>query len=138
MNAMEISRTGLDVEWRRLEVIADNLANLGTTRTALGEPFRAMRLVSGPRFANLMGTTTAADLRGVETLALEPVATAPRRVHEPGHPHADAEGYVTYPGIDHAAEMTLMVTTARAYEANLVAMAAAKQMYAKAMELGRR
>lgn len=57
MQAMEISRTGLEVEWRRLEVIAQNLANVSTTRTAAGGPYRAMRLVSGPRgaFAKMMG-----------------------------------------------------------------------------------
>lgn len=143
MQAMEISKTGLDVEWRRLEVIAENLANVSTTRTALGGPYRAMRLVSGPRggFAQMLGAPQAGDLPGlggVTALGLEPVQTPPRRVHEPGHPHADAGGYVTYPGFDHAAEMTLLVTTARAYEANLVAISAAKQMYAKALELGKR
>lgn len=141
MNAMEISRTGLDVEWRRLEVIAENIANASTTRTALGGPYRAMRLISGPRsdFARqLEGPAEARSLSGVAVYGLEPENAAPRRVHEPGHPHADAEGYVTYPGFDHAAEMTLMVKTARVYEANIVAMNTARQMYMKAMELGRR
>jgi len=141
MKAMEISRTGLDVEWRRLEVIAENLANLGTTRTGTGEPFRAMRLVSGPKvgFSDyLEGAPSARDLAGVTVYGVEPVNVPPRRVHEPGHPHADADGYVTYPAIDHAGEMTLMVKTARAYEANIVAMNTARQMYVKAMELGKR
>ncbi|HEY9219059.1 MAG TPA: flagellar basal body rod protein FlgC [Phenylobacterium sp.] len=140
MQAMEISRTGLDVEWRRLEVIAENIANASTTRTALGGPYRPMRLVSGPKadFARLMGESRPADLAGVTVLGVEPMQTASRRVLEPGHPHADADGYVTYPGFDHAAEMTLMVKTSRAYEANLVAMNAARQMYAKALDLGKR
>jgi flagellar basal-body rod protein FlgC len=60
-----------------------------------------------------------------------------RRVYEPGHPHADAEGFVAYPDLDHAGEMTLMVRTSRAYEANLVAMNIAHQMYTRALELGR-
>lgn len=141
MNAMEISRTGLEVEWRRLEVIADNIANLSTTRTALGEPYRAMRLVSGPRGAFGRALADAPDgrtLSGVAVYGLEPVNAAPRRVHEPSHPHADADGYVSYPGLDHAGEMTLLLRTQRAYEANLVALGTARQMYAKAMELGRR
>lgn len=139
MQAMEISRTGLDVEWRRLEVIAENLANLNTTRTALGGPYQAMRLVSGPKFADFIGQAPKGGaLAGVSVYGIEPANQAPRTVYEPSHPHADADGFVSYPAIDHGAEMTLMVKTARAYEANLVAMTAARQMYVKAMELGKR
>lgn len=138
MDPMSISRTGLDIEWRRLEVIAANLANLNTTRTALGDPFQPMRLVSGPRMDFNAHLEQAAGLAGVQVYGLEPTGGAPRRVHEPAHPHADAEGFVTYPDIDHAGEMTLLVQTARAYEANLVALNAGRQMYAKALEIGRR
>lgn len=140
MQSMEISRTGLDVEWRRLEVIAENLANANTARTATGEPYRAMRLVSGPRqgFADMLktGQTTAAG--GVMVYGVEPINAPPRRVYEPANPQADTDGFVSYPGYDHAGEMTLLLKTSRAYEANLVALGAARQMYAKAMELGRR
>ena len=140
MQAMEISRTGLDVEWRRLEVIAENLANVSTTRTALGGPYRALRLVSGPKadFARVLGAPAREDLAGVTVYGVEPAQEPTRRVYEPGHPHADAQGFVTYPGIDHAGEMTLMVRTARAYEANIVAMNISRQMYAMAMDLGNR
>ncbi|HEX8669703.1 MAG TPA: flagellar basal body rod protein FlgC [Allosphingosinicella sp.] len=140
MDAMEISRTGLDVEWRRLEVIAQNLANANTTRTGLGEPYRAMRLISGPRAGfgtHLSAGQPGARPAGAAVYGIEPTQVAPRMVYEPGHPHADAKGYVSYPGVDHAGEMTLMVHTARIYEANLVAMNIARQMYAKALELGR-
>lgn len=141
MEAMQISRTGLDVEWRRLEVIADNLANVGTTRTATGEAFRPMRLVSGPAagFESMLNARQDAPaLKGVTVYGVEPTSTAPRRVYEPAHPHANAEGFVSYPGVDHAAEMTLLVKTARAYEANIVALNTARQMYTKALDLGRR
>ena len=140
MRAMEISRSGLDVEWQRLQVIAQNLANLNTTRTATGEPFRAMRLLSGPRadFQSLLGGKgSAQQLGGVQVMGMEAAGTGFRRVHEPGHPHADAEGFVSYPDIDHAGEMTLMIKTSRTYEANLTAMNIAQQMYSKALELGR-
>lgn len=138
MEPMAISRTALDVEWRRMEVIAANLANLGTTRTALGEPYQPMRLVSGPRldFGAELGRADA--LKGVQVYGVEPTGAAPRRVHEPEHPHADEAGFVSYPAVDHAAEMTLLLKTARAYEANLVALNAGRQMYAKALEIGRR
>lgn len=141
MQAMEISRTGLDVEWRRLEVIAENIANAGTARTASGEPYRGQRLVSGPRtdFAQMVRDGGSAEgLRGVMVYGVEPLQTPPRRVYEPTHPAADADGFVSYPGLDPAAEMTLMLKTARAYEANVVAMSAARQMYAKALDIGRR
>ena len=141
MDALQISRSGLDVEWRRLEIIADNLANANTTRTAMGGAYRAMRLVSGPRAgfaAQLQGATDARSLAGVAVYDIAAADLPVRKVHEPGHPHADEDGYVSYPGIDHAGEMTLMVKTARVYEANLVAMNIARQMYAKALELGRR
>jgi flagellar basal-body rod protein FlgC len=139
MQAHEISRTGLDVEWQRLQVIAQNLANVNTSRTASGDPYHAMRLVSGPQggFSGVLAREGAAAARGVAVLGLEPVAGNARRVYEPGHPHADAEGFVTYPAIDHAGEMTLLIQTSRAYEANLTALNIAHQMYARAMQLGR-
>jgi flagellar basal-body rod protein FlgC len=143
MNAMEISRTGLDVEWRRLETIAQNLANANTTRTEGGGPYRSIKLISGPRasFASHLGAPghgSGEAPNGVAVYRLEASTLPPRLVYEPSHPHADEKGYVAYPALDHAGEMTRMVTTARVYEANLVAMSIARQMYAKAIELGRR
>ena len=141
MNAMEISRTGLEVEWRRLEVIAQNLANASSSLDASGQPYRAMRLISGPAtsFSDVLaGRADNNGLRGVAVYSIEAQNLPSRRVFEPSHPQADAEGYVTYPGFDHAAEMALMVKTSRSYEANIVAMNNARQMYTKALEIGRR
>lgn len=146
MQAMEISRTALNVEWRRLEIIAENLANVGTVRTGTGAPYQARHLVSGPRadfsaYLDRPSKPSGTDPRqfsGVMVYGVETVAASPRIVHEPGNPQADAAGFVAYPAIDHAQQMTLMVKTARAYEANIVAMNAARQMYSKALELGRR
>jgi flagellar basal-body rod protein FlgC len=140
MRAMEISRSGLDVEWQRLQVIAQNLANLNTTRTATGEPYRPMRLLSGPRaeFAQVLaGKAGEPSLQGVQVMGLEAAGRGFRRVHEPNHPHADAEGFVSYPDIDHSGEMTLLIKASRSYEANLTAMNLAQQMYSRALELGR-
>ena len=141
MRAMEISRSGLDVEWQRLQVIAANLANLNTTRVAGGEPFRPMRLLSATAgdFAQLIssGSNSTAQLQGVRVTGTTSAGGGVRKVREPGHPHADAEGFVTYPDLDHASEMALLIKTSRIYEANLTAMNIAHQMYAKALELGR-
>jgi flagellar basal-body rod protein FlgC len=140
MRAMEISRSGLEVEWRRLEVIAQNIANINTTRTEGGGPYQAMRLISGPKldFGTHMAKGAAAPMEGVVIQGLEPAAGGVRSVYEPDHPDANAEGYVSYPAINHAEEMVLMVKTARAYEANLVALNMARQMYSKALDLGKR
>ncbi len=133
MDAAQISRTGLDVEWQRLQTIASNLANMNTSQAPGTTGYRAMRLVSGPvrSFAAMLGQPGGV---AVQEMAASP---ATRRVHEPGHPHADADGFVTYPDIDHAGEMTLMIRTARTYEANLTALSVAQQMYARALELGK-
>ena len=138
MDAMQISRTGLDVEWQRLQVIAQNLANMNTSRTATGGPYRPMRMISGPR--SDFGTLVSSGVdqpHGVEVLGLEPIAGGVRRVHEPGNPDADAQGWVSYPDLDHAAEMTLLIKTSRVYEANLTAFSIAQQLYSRAAELGR-
>ena len=112
MQAMEISKTGLDVEWRRLEVIAENLANTGTARTAGGAPYTAMSLISGPKaaFASHLDGAAASSLRGVEVYGLAPMNVPARRVHEPGNPQADSDGFVTYPGFDQAAESAAPMT----------------------------
>lgn len=143
MRAMEISRTGLEVEWRRLEVIAENLANAQTVHTAAGEAYRPRHLVSGPigNFSSFLESSRAGSggrPGGVMVYGIESTNAAPRIVHEPGNPEADANGDVTYPGIDQASEMTMLVRTARAYQANMVALNAARQMYGKALELGGR
>ena len=142
---LSIARSGLDVERQRMEVIAQNLANAGTTRTATGEPYRPLRLVSGPRlgttFAEHMQSSAApADqaMTGVQSYGIESIDASPRRVYDPTHPHADANGFVTYPGIDHAGEMALMVQTLRTYEADTVMFNAARTMYMRALDLGNR
>jgi len=146
MNALEISLSALDVEWRRLEIAARNLANMNTTRTAEGGAYVPLRLVSGPAepFGQVLGREGAppagaqpSEPRGVRVYGIEPAAEAFRSAYEPRHPDADARGFVTYPNVSQAGEMTLMMRAARAYEANLVAMAAAQQIYSSALQIGR-
>jgi flagellar basal-body rod protein FlgC len=140
MNAVEISLSGLDVEWRRLEIIAQNLANMNTTRTESGDVYRPLRLVSGPVVdfrAMLEAEDAAFRPSGVRVMGLEPQANALRRAFEPNHPHADGDGFVSYPNVDHASEMTLMIRASRAYEANLAAVNMAREMYSRALDIGR-
>ncbi|WP_454733446.1 MULTISPECIES: flagellar basal body rod protein FlgC [Cupriavidus] len=137
-----IARSGMEVEWQRIEVIARNLANAGTTRMASGEAYVPQRLISGPAFMTQAGVAPwPADARpagGVRIYGIEAMDTQPRLMHEPAHPHADANGNVAYPGIDHAAEMILLIQSQRIYEANVAVYNLARTMYARALEIGSR
>ena len=140
MDAQKISLSALDVEWRRLEVIAQNLANMNSTRTESGDVYHPMRLVSGPgsSFSELLGSASGAnEPTGVHVVAIEETPDGLKRTYDPKHPHADADGFVTTPNVDHASEMALMVKTARVYEANLAAVRIAQSMYSKALEIGK-
>lgn len=136
---MAISRSALDVEWQRLQIIAQNLANQNTTRTATGGPYRPLRLLSGPSgdFSALLAGGHSVRPLGVQVMGVVPTGAGVRQVREPGHPHADANGMVSYPAINNAAEMATMIQTARAYEANVVTLSIASQMYSRALQLGR-
>lgn len=138
-----IARSGMDVEWQRVEVIAANLANLNTTRTQDGTPYSAKLLVSGPKFSRLVAGTAGAQpagaggaVAGVRVLGLEESKAAPKRVHDPAHPHADASGFVSYPNVDHVREMTSMMAASRVYEANLASFTNARSMFLRAIEIG--
>jgi flagellar basal-body rod protein FlgC len=139
MHAMDISLTALNVEWRRLEVIAENLANANTAGKVGSPLYRELTLVSGARnsFSSMLeGGVDIDALQGVEVKGIEAGNAPPRLAHEPGSPLANKEGFVAYPAIDHALQMTKLVETSRNYEANLVAMNIAREMYGKALQLG--
>jgi flagellar basal-body rod protein FlgC len=145
VRAIEISYSALDVEWRRLEVISQNLANANSAGSVKGASYRELNLVSGPRdnFSMYLnredGTNPGIDVASLNGVAVRDIVASsapPRLVHEPGNPLADAQGFVAYPAIDHALQMTKMIETARAYEANIVAMNIAREMYGKALEMG--
>jgi flagellar basal-body rod protein FlgC len=140
-SAFSISASGMSVEKTRVDVAAVNLANIHSTRSAAGGGYKPLRVVSGERPANafsnvLQGVGDPRGLNGAEVVAIAPLDVEPRMVHEPGHPDADEKGYVRYPRIDQTAEMLTLVTAMRAYEANLVAMSAARTMATRALEIG--
>lgn len=136
--AFQISATGMAVEKLRIDVTAANLANIHSS-AAPGNPLYApMRVISreaGPAFSAQFDSLNVAP-SGAEVIGVEPLSVSPRRVYEPGHPHADAQGFVAYPGINQTAEMVNLTTALRAYEANVVAMNAAKTMAMKTLEIG--
>jgi flagellar basal-body rod protein FlgC len=135
LQAYAISGAGMTVEKARVDVIATNLANAHSTRSLDGGTFRPLRLVSAAAAPDFPGLLASA-LRGPEVVEVRPLETAPRLAYEPGHPDADGKGFVSYPGIQPAAEMILMLTAVRAYEANVAALNAAKSMALRALELG--
>lgn len=138
--AQAISRSGMDVEWQRLQVIAANLANLNSVAPPGAAPYHAMRLISGPvgSFGDIMTERqNKAHAGEVKVLGLQPISGAERRVYDPTSPEAGPDGFVTFPLIDNAAEMALLIRTSRSYEANVTALGIAAQMDRQALEIGR-
>jgi flagellar basal-body rod protein FlgC len=136
--AFQISAAGMSLEKARVDVTALNLANMHTSRGADGALYQPLRVVARPGNASSFGATyeTLGAMAGPQAVHTEPMQAAPRLVHEPGHPQADERGYVAYPGVNHSAEMVNLVSALRAYEANVVAMNAAKTMALKALDIG--
>jgi flagellar basal-body rod protein FlgC len=129
--SLGISGSGMTAERMRMDVIAENLANADTTRTEGGTPYRRKEVVlqsaSGSSFQNV--------LDGVQVAGIVDDPTPARRVYEPGHPDADAQGYVTLPNVDPVTEMTDLITASRGYESNVTAMNDAKQMFSKSLDI---
>lgn len=138
--SMQISSSALSAQRTRLNVISSNLANVGTTRTLEGGPYRkqdvVFQSVSGG-FDQQLDHAMRGAVRGVEVAEIRANPAPFRSVYEPGHPDADAEGMVLLPNIDTMSEMVDMMSATRSYEANTSAIQAAKRMAMKALEIGR-
>jgi flagellar basal-body rod protein FlgC len=133
-DGLEISASGLTAERMRMDVTAENLANAQTTRGADGQPYRRKEVILQERGGGFGGRLEAA-MGGVEVAGVAQDQTPLKRVYDPGHPDADADGYVSMPNVDTVSEMVDLITAQRAYEANVTAMQAAKQMFSKTLEL---
>ncbi|MFN3690533.1 MAG: flagellar basal body rod protein FlgC [Fimbriimonadales bacterium] len=131
ISTLRVSSSGLSAERLRMDLIADNLANANTTRTPDGQPYRRKVAVFQPI------TPTPTMPGGVRVVQIVADNTPPRLVYEPGHPDADANGYVAYPNVDIVHEMVDMITASRAYEANIQAFNAAKNMFLRTLDIGR-
>ena len=139
--AFQISAAGMRFEKARVDVTALNLANMNAAKGADGKLYQPLRAVASSRVIPAFGTRYEAEQEAVQLtvpqdVQFEAVQAAPRLVHEPGHPQADERGFVAYPGISHIGEMVNLVSAMRAYEANVVAMNAAKTMALKALDIG--
>ncbi len=140
---MAISGSALTAERLRLDVIANNLANANTTRTAEGGPYRRQMVVFAPRGEPVQwmypGIEPDPQFRGngVRVVGIQSDPSAFKRVYDPGHPDADATGYVSMPNVNVVTEMVDLMAATRAYEANVSAITSAKTMAASALDIGR-
>lgn len=135
----EISAAGMGVEKKRLEIATLNLANMNSTAPSGTEGYRPLRVVAHAiktDFGSIMDAQLLGESASVPTLDVVPSEVAPRLVKDPGHPHADAQGFVRYPGVDQATEMISAMTALRAYEANVAAVGIARAMATRALEIG--
>lgn len=144
-SSFEISGSGLTAQRLRMDVVANNIANVNTTRTAEGGPFRRQRVIFEPREEaqfmlplNAEGRKRAsAGGSGVRVVGVSADPSAAKMVYDPGHPDANDQGYVAMPNIQLVNEMVDMISATRAYEANVAAINSAKSMAAKALEIGK-
>jgi flagellar basal-body rod protein FlgC len=136
-DAIDIAASGLTAQRLRMDVTAENLANAQTTRTPGGGPYRRKNVVlqeAGGGFAGQLAGATGGP-KGVEAAGVVADTTPLRRVYDPGHPDADADGYVLMPNVDSVTEMVDLIDASRAYEANVTAMQTAKSAFTKTIEL---
>ena len=141
--SMDISGSGLSAERLRMDVTAENLANAQSTRGADGQPYRRKEVVLRQADGGFETALTSAmggpggtaPANGVEVVAIAEDQTPNRMIYDPGHPDADAQGYVSMPNVDPVTEMVDLIAASRAYEANVTALQTAKSMFTKTLDL---
>lgn len=135
-----VSASGMEAQRLRLNVIAGNLANVDTTRTAEGGAYRRKDVVfttqSTGDFGGVLKSTLDGHAKAVKVAGIVEDAKPLKYVYEPGHPDAGKDGYVAYPNVNTVEEMVNMIAASRSYEANVNAFKAARDMANKALEIG--
>jgi flagellar basal-body rod protein FlgC len=141
--SLDISAGALSAERLRMDVTAENLANAQSTRTANGGPYRRKEVVTeatgGGGFASALASARGGaggfGGGGVRVSAIVEDQTPNRLVYDPGHPDANAQGYVSMPNVNPVTEMVDLISASRSYEANVTAMQTSKQMFTKTLDL---
>lgn len=141
--AMNTSSSGLTAERTRMNLISSNLANANTTRTEEGGPYKRKDAVftatpAADDFGKVLAGAKAGQVRQVTVTEIVEDKTAPRMQYDPAHPDANPQGYVAMPNVNVVEEMADMINATRAYEANVMAAQAAKNMALKTLEIGGR
>ncbi len=138
-DSIDVAASGLSAERLRMDVTAENLANAQTTRGANGQPYQRQEVVLqqiggfGATLAGAIGTSPAPG--GVEVTGIVSDPTPDKLVYDPGHPDANAQGYVRMPNVNPVTEMVDLISESRSYEADVTAMQTAKSMYSKTLDL---
>ncbi|MCX7922369.1 MAG: flagellar basal body rod protein FlgC [Clostridia bacterium] len=143
-NSLDIGASGLTAQRLRMDTISQNIANINTTRTENGTPYRRKVAVFEEKsvdrpFSEYLSEASKEKFvgKGVRVTKIVEDEAPFKKVYDPGHPDADNEGYVSMPNIDIVAEMVNMISATRAYEANVTAINSSKGMAMKALEIGR-
>lgn len=137
--AMDISLSGLDAQRITMELIASNIANINTTRTVYGGPYRRRVPVMGEKPITFAEQLSRAERKlqggGVEVQAVVEDSAPFQKVYKPGHPDADEDGFVSLPNVDLSKEMVDLMYSSRLYEANITAYNASKKMIQDTLQL---
>jgi flagellar basal-body rod protein FlgC len=142
LTGMRISSSGMTAQRMRMNTISSNIANINTTRTPEGGPYRRKDVVveampDARSFGEILTNQPQRDLARVQVTDVISDTKAPLMKFDPNHPDANEDGYVAMPNINLMEEMANMITATRAYEANVSAMQATKDMALQALEIGR-
>jgi len=137
LSVTDISASGMSAERFRMEVVANNVANAYSTRTAEGGPYRRQNVVFASAYKDAIGSNSRSPdrLRGVQVVSVEQDQSDLPIIYQPGHPDADESGYVTMPNVKPASEMVDLITASRAYEANLRVLRSFRDMAEQALSL---
>ena len=139
-NAISISASGMDAQRTRAELITENLANADTTRTPEGGPYRRKDAIFAATatqgsFVQALSEFSNLPVQGVAVSQIVTDESEPERRYLPGHPDADANGYVAFPKINPAEEMVDLMSASRGYQANVAAISSVKDMMARSLDL---
>lgn len=142
LDALNISSSGLSAQRMRMNLISSNLANINTTRTDAGGPYKRKDAVFAAQpleseFGRALADRLQAGHNEVLVTAIVDDKRAPLLKYDPDHPDADEKGYVAMPNINVVEEMVNMISASRSYEANVTAVKATKEMVSEAIEIGR-
>ncbi|WP_457423837.1 flagellar basal body rod protein FlgC [Roseateles sp. P5_E7] len=128
-----VSGSAVSAQSQRLNVVASNLANADTVAGPDGQAYKARQVVFQTQ---LLGAGNDGGNAGVRVSNISEDQTPGRRVHDPKHPQADAEGYVTYSNVNPVEEMVNMISASRSYQNNIEVMGTAKNLLLKTLQLG--
>lgn len=142
LDALNISSSGLSAQRLRMNLISSNLANINTTRTDAGGPYKRKDAVFAANsqtteFGRALQDRLQAGLNEVEVTAIVDDNRPPLLKYDPQHPDADEKGYVAMPNINVVEEMVNMISASRSYEANVTAVKSTKEMISEAIDIGR-